>query len=421
MEKYPYSKNRLLIIDWSSLAYHQIFAMKSKANVALNLDMPEGPEEELYIWRTNMVSKMIKYIKAFNPRDIIVTLEGNNVWRNKVVKEYYNDHCTVYYDDTNMYLRYDNFLFKVTKTKDSIDFEKMDVVKDIASLPEKSKKLGEMPKRLQDVFWDMRLPAYKGQRRKSNWPFEVDKKVWKKYKEAFPAELTNLFRLHVIGHDDAEGDDIIYVAMNYWKEKYDSIILITGDSDMNQLLTEPKLKIFKHIQEEFVDCPSPKDMLELKILSGDKSDNINGMALPGKKLQLGIKGAQTLYESVSNCYEEAKKGEWDDQYMRNKTLIDLKSIPTNIQREICTMLDKSKPDIVNEKKLTEIGITKKMIDEAIKLKNLGFYAVNKLANVEHAENRFNPKLFTDDSEYNQSPTAPERKFEGVEEVFPDPF
>ncbi|GAG95029.1 unnamed protein product, partial [marine sediment metagenome] len=222
LKSYPYSKNRLLIIDWSSLAYHQWFAIASKNSTAyLEID---DSEDELYVWRTRMINKMVDYIKLFNPRDILITLEGTKVWRNQIVRDYYNEHTTVYYDKSGYYLRFDNFLYKATKNEGGgIDVDKLDIVKDADLLPATHKKLGEMPDRAKELLWRLQyispklvakpaLPKYKGTRSAKYWPFMTEKKDWKNHKEEFAKQIQKVFRSHTIGQSNAEGDDAIYVA-----------------------------------------------------------------------------------------------------------------------------------------------------------------------------------------------------------------
>ena len=388
IENIPVSKNRLLIVDWASLSYHQLHALNSKVKSARVVEF-NTPEDELRVWRTGMLSKMLRYIKLFNPKDILLSKEGNNVWRSDYVKGWYGEHATVAYDTTGYYLRFDNFLFKFFKDRSGeIVSEKLDVVKDLGLVPDNAKPLKDMPERIQEIFWEDVLPEYKGTRSKSEWPFLIPKSEWREYKEIFADELGKVFRAHVIGNDEAEGDDVIYVGLNHWKEKYDSIVLITRDSDLNQLKVVEKLMIFNHVKEEFVECQKPINFCECKILSGDKSDNINGMALPGKKMQVGEKGAVKLFESTGNIYSKAQGEGWDAQYIRNQRLIDLNYIPTHIQREIVETLDNSNPEICAVEDIYAMGYNDKMVQEVSTMKNVGYYALNTKEYIEK-----NPDLF----------------------------
>ena len=340
------------------------------------MDTPEG---ELHAWKSKMVDKLLGMIKAFNPRDVILTLEGTKPWRTDYCKEYYEKYAKIFYDKSGYYLKFDNFLYKFAKDEDGkIEFKKLDIIKDMTLVPDKDKKLTELPEKIQTLFWDTVLPKYKGTRATQYWPFHITKKEWKNFKEKFAKQLIGVFRTHVIGLDIAEGDDVIYVATEYWGKKYDSVVIATCDSDMNQVLKsttedpEQKIRIYNHKSEELVACDDPKTYLELKVLAGDKSDNINGMALPDKKLQLGAAGAAKLYESVGNCFQQAENEGWDNQYLRNKKLIGLSNIPTHIQRELCALLDASDPEMTDISNLYQLGITERIEQELLAMKTKDF-------------------------------------------------
>lgn len=387
-------------------------------------------EAEIALWRSSMIGRIIKYVKLFNPMDMVFALEGTEVWRNDVVKEYYEENCDVYYDKEAYYLRYDNFLYKVTKKNGELFAEKLNFNKQTDYLSKTHKKLSEMPDRVKDIFWNSflpngttpLLPVYKGKRQKQAWDFVTDKKYWREYKEGFAEEVSKLFRSKAIRMNEAEGDDVIYVTCNYYKDKYDSIILITGDSDMNQLLTIPNLKIYNHRQDDLVICSNPSDYLEIKILQGDSSDNINGMARPNKTTQLGESGAEKLFEANDNIYSLATKEGWDNQYRRNQTLIDLSYIPTKIQRTICEMLDDSKPVLCEIEELYQADFNKKRIDELLQLKNLGYYTMLDKDYANDNPDVFNPDAFKKkEEELNLDMNVTKREFGSMNGIFSDPL
>jgi 5'-3' exonuclease len=424
LENIPVSKNRLVVVDWASLSYHQLHALNSKYKTARVVEF-NTPEDELKVWRAGMLGKMLKYIKLFNPRDVVLSHEGNKVWRTNFVKEWYSEHSTVAYDSTGYYLRYDNFLFKFYKDRSGeVISEKLDVVKDLELVPDNAVPLAEMPKRVQDMCWDDVLPKYKGTRSKSEWPFLVDKSYWRNYKEEFAEDIGKIFRAHVIGHDEAEGDDVIYVAMNHWKEKYDSIVLITRDGDLTQLKT-PKVMIFNHVKEEFVECDDPETFCEIKILSGDKSDNINGMALPGRKVQLGEKGAIKLFESTGNIYSTSQDNGWDKQYLRNQKLVDLNYIPTHIQRELVDKFDASKPELCGLEEIYEMGYNEKMVQDISTMRNVGYYAMNTVEYLDAHPDLFNTDLLSAKTNETKaeikSAHTSKRKFDDFSSVFEVPI
>jgi hypothetical protein len=59
-----------------------------------------------------------------------------------------------------------------------------------------------------------------------------------------------------------------------------------------------------------------------------------GLFYKGKANQIGKGSAPVLLESCPNIYETAKKNGWADQYMRNRTLIDLSRVPDHVKHEI---------------------------------------------------------------------------------------
>jgi len=425
LENIPVSDNRLVIVDWASLAYHQLHALNSKFKTARVVEF-DTPEDELRVWKSGMLSKMLRYIKLFNPKDILLSKEGSKVWRSDFVKEWYNDRATVAYDNTGFYLRYDNFLYKFYKdSSGDIITEKLDVVKDLELVPDNAKLLKDMPQRIQQMCWTDILPRYKGTRSKSEWPFLIDKAVWRDYKETFADELGKVFRSHVVGHVEAEGDDVIYVGMNHWSKKYDSIVLITRDSDLNQLKSNPKLMIFNHVKEEFVECQNPTTFTECKILSGDKADNINGMAIPGKKMQVGAKGATKLFESTGNIYAKAQDDGWDEQYLRNQKLIDLNYIPTHIQREIVESLDSSTPELCAVEEIYAMGYNEKIAQEVTTMKNVGYYVLNTKEYLESHPDLFNKDMLKIDNskaekEFKKAVT-PKREFGDYGSLFNVPL
>lgn len=427
LKSYPYSDNRLLIIDWASLAYHQMFSLYStKRTSIITID---SVETEMTVWRNHMVSKMLKYIKLFNPKDIICALEGKNVWRFNTVKEYYEEYTDVYYDATSFFLRFDNFFFRVYKENDDYRIQKLDFVKDAAYMQNKSKKLKDMPERIKSLFWDLYLPngttpllpKYKGTR-SHDWKFLTPKSEWKELKEVFAKEVSALYRAKCVRVEGAEGDDVIYVATQYFKDKYDSIVVITRDSDFNQLLNQKNLVLYNHEKDELCECISPDEYLEMKILQGDDSDNINGIALPNKKNQLGKGTARTLLESTQDVYSKAKAEGWDNQYRRNQLLISMKYIPTHIQRTICETIDAETTTLCGSEELYKMGITDKLVDRAMQLKNLGFYSLLDSEYVNDNPDIFNPSnvMLDDEAEY-KAAIKPKRTFDNLSNVFDDPL
>lgn len=400
---YHYVENRLLIIDWASLSYHMFYSLASDANrEKYGLLDAEG---EIELWRCKMVTRILHYVSLFNPRHVIFALEGKAAWRKKFVEDYYSEHSEVYWNSNEYYVMSDNLLYMVQKAEgDGYAVTKMDlkVLPDISGL--KHRKLGEMPEKQRRMFWDIRtptgvpiLPSYKGQRKAKPWTFSVDKKVWAAYREQFAKELAPLFRAKAVQCIHAEGDDMIYASVMKYAGESDDVIVVTRDSDMAQIGVK-NVRLFNHQTDTFMVKDDPEKYLDHKVLTGDSSDNINGMAFvnpkdgtykPGKKTQVSDGGATTLLESCPNIYTTAKENGWVDQYERNRTLIDLSRVPDPVKKEIAAEIGKPYPELGGFERLDFWDIPQPVQNLYNRLQGFGFYTVNS----ENSTTRFNPVLF----------------------------
>ena len=395
LKSYPFKNNRLLVIDWASLSYHQLWSMKTKSSKKqLGSVLPE--DDEMIVWRAKMFNRMLDYIRLFNPMDIILCLEVKKAWRKQVVKDYYTKHAEVYYDSIGSYVCSDNYAYRVTKVGDTYGVAKISPKERPVFESLKHRPLGKLPQQTQDMLWGVKtlsgtpvLPSYKGKRGASAWEFSVDKKYWQAYKDEYAMELAPFFRAKAVKCDIAEGDDMIYAAVKKYSGDYDDVIVITRDSDMSQIDVK-NLKIFNHTSENFVECLYPQKYLDAKVLSGDTSDNIRGMAYvdaktgaykPTKANAVSEKEAVTLLENCPNIYAVAQANGWGEQYMRNRTLIDLSMVPRNVSEAIDVVMDKPAPELsIDWNKTNEWGIPESKVDYYRTLQQFGFFSVIKREN-----------------------------------------
>lgn len=389
VKSYKYVDRRLMVVDWASLSYHQLWSMKTKAGKRqLGSVLPE--EDELTVWRTKMFNRMLDYVRLFNPMDIILCLEGKNAWRKKVVKDYYSENATVYWDAEGYFVCSDNYIYRVTKAGEGFGVVKVPVKQRAVFESLSHRKLADLPEATQEMLWGVKtstgtpvLPSYKGKRGSSSWDFSVDKKYWQAYKDEYAAELAPFFRAKAVKCDVAEGDDMIYASVKKYAGDYDDVIVITRDSDMSQI-DVPNVKIFNHTSSMFVECAYPQQYLAAKVLSGDTSDNIRSMAFvdektgslnTGKANGISEKGAVTLMENCPNIYAVAKANGWDGQYMRNRTLIDLSMVPRDVSEKIDAVLDRPAPEIAQDwAKASEWGIPESKVDYYRTLQQFGFFS-----------------------------------------------
>ena len=87
---YKYDTNRLMVIDWSSVAYQAIHSVQAAEKAGDDYGI-QSKEDELRLWRNKMVTAMNDLIQRFNPLDIIIAVDGFS-WRKDFVKDYYGRH-----------------------------------------------------------------------------------------------------------------------------------------------------------------------------------------------------------------------------------------------------------------------------------------------------------------------------------------
>lgn len=393
---YKYDTNRLMVIDWSSIAHQNIHSIQASYKEGDDYGI-QTKEDELRLWRNKMVTSMNDLIQRFNPLDIVIAVDGKS-WRNDYVKDYYGKHTIVYHDDTYIYTETENYAYRIgkpDKKKEEYTVERI-AVKDYPKFRGMDHALlNELSPAKQDLLWSLYevstksknenktpiIPIYKGKRKFSEWTAKTPKGEWQKYKDSFAFELAKYYRALPIQLDGAEGDDIIYGAVKSLQDRYSTIVVVTRDSDMMQIQCE-KAVFYDHLSVKFLSCESPSDYLIQKIVSGDSSDNIHGMNLPNPKTPglpkatcVGKDGALKFVKECGDVYETAKRDGWVDQFIRNKTLIDLSCTPDNIKNAITESCNNVCNSVyAPAEEMERIGITKAQLDLIKNMRDRGFYA-----------------------------------------------
>lgn len=162
---------------------------------------------------------------------------------------------------------------------------------------------------------------YKGGRQKT--PPELS--------EQFPylQKLIDAYRIPRYELEMYEADDIIGTLARQAEEKGIDVIIVSGDKDLTQLATE-RVKVYvtrkgmtdieqytpEHIQEKY--GISPKQIIDMKGLMGDASDNIPGVPGIGEKTAIKL---LKEYGSIENLYEnigQMKKSKMKEKLIENE-------------------------------------------------------------------------------------------------------
>ncbi len=132
-------------------------------------------------------------------------------------------------------------------------------------------------------------------------------------------DVLRAMNIDIIEKEGYEGDDIIGTLSRYGEKKGLEVIILSGDRDTFQLATDkvkihiPRTKAGKTETEIYdrekvkeVYGIEPQQLIEVKGLQGDTSDNIPGV--PG----IGEKTALTLiqkFKTINNLYKQLEAGE----------------------------------------------------------------------------------------------------------------
>lgn len=132
----------------------------------------------------------------------------------------------------------------------------------------------------------------------------------------------------------SEADDVIAVLVKN-KPEWD-IINVSSDKDFYQLFAYRNYKQFDGVKHEFIECFNPEQELLVKIILGDKGDNI-----PGLKRGVGpVKAMALVNENLEQWLDEQNLRE---RYELNTKLISFKCIPKDIELSIMNDINNFKP------------------------------------------------------------------------------
>lgn len=159
-------------------------------------------------------------------------------------------------------------------------------------------------------------PEYKAQRflKRAELPQEeIDHFKIQKHKIH---DLIKLFPVEFIKHPDYECDDVIATLV---KKVYhnDDCVIVSGDNDYLQLVND-NVKLYNPIKKQFIPKPD-YDILLMKALAGDVSDNIKGLPRVGEKTALKIISDKKLFEE--------KTSEYSELFQKNLKLVTFADVP----------------------------------------------------------------------------------------------
>lgn len=117
------------------------------------------------------------------------------------------------------------------------------------------------------------------------------------------AQAIGLYQLQQVG---IEADDLMHSLALWWQKKGRSVVVISSDKDMGQILS-PSITLFDSFKEAFVDEKTFQEKMGFPVskaifyfsLLGDSSDNIPGVKGIGQKRALEL---VNQFDSLSDLY-----------------------------------------------------------------------------------------------------------------------
>jgi len=195
------------------------------------------------------------------------------------------------------------------------------------------------------------FPLYKAHRKKNrsesdqDWTeiFRILNLVRDEIKENLPYKV-----LHMEG---LEADDIIGSLVLNTQEfgQSEPVMIISSDKDFIQLQKYSNVKQFSPIQKKMVSDPNPRSYMFEHIMRGDKGDGIPNVLSPDNAIMDDIRQSPMTKKKIEYWAENADNlrdvmtSEEYRNYQRNKTLIDLAEIPSELQNNVINTYESQKP------------------------------------------------------------------------------
>ena len=149
-------------------------------------------------------------------------------------------------------------------------------------------------------------------------------------------DVLRAMNIDIIEKEGYEGDDIIGTLSRYGEQKGLEVVILSGDRDTFQLATDnvriniPRTKagkteteIFNREKVKEVHGIEPKQLIEVKGLQGDTSDNIPGVPGIGEKTALSL---VQKYGTIDNLYKKLESGEADIKGKQKEKLEENKDL-----------------------------------------------------------------------------------------------
>lgn len=365
---------RRMVVDWSVLMHLNWHKMRSP-----NFEARTGLEVAEFA--RNIVSHVLYLVERVGPDELVLAMDAPTNWRSGVYSRYYDRHVEYHqfrarsglwvlqFDRKTYLVKYRDDMGKWETTK----LNKADTAACALGDPLQWRRWSPCPvDPVEDstdeepVLWvreaadwphlEPIVPTYKGNRKTSRWDYETTKAEFKALGANLGQNVAATLGGHAIRVEMAEGDDVCAVYVKTAPAD-DKVVLVTIDTDLHQLLIDrPDLRIFDPKAHRWVDKSPERATFELvhKVLTGDSSDNIAGVALRAAAQTLGDKTAEKLIadnggpelvwdyllDQVDDDGKVLRHGAAEAASLdRNLELVSLSYLPAEIEHAILDAFD----------------------------------------------------------------------------------
>jgi hypothetical protein len=192
------------------------------------------------------------------------------------------------------------------------------------------------------------FPFYKAGRKKTREKSDLDWHLIFDMLAKFKVELRENFPYKVIDVEGAEADDIIGTLVPR-HAPHEKILILSSDGDFLQLQQYGvNVKQYNPSQKKYVKSADPLLELKEKIIRGDKGDGIPNIFSPSDCFVRDLRQkpiTKGMLDKIIN--EDLNHPNWSADavagFSRNKVLIDLTQIPTEIKEKIINTYEETVP------------------------------------------------------------------------------
>lgn len=187
------------------------------------------------------------------------------------------------------------------------------------------------------------FPYYKANRKASRNKIDLDWKTVFNSLNSVREELRDNFPYRVIMVDTAEADDIIATIVT---NTDDDVIILSSDKDFIQLHRTGVVQ-YNPVLKKYIKHDDPSAFLKEHILKGDTSDGIPNVLSEDNCFVIGERQRPLTAKKIermlsSKDLENELPLNIQRNYFRNKNLIDLNMIPSDIKASILVQYEDQK-------------------------------------------------------------------------------